>query len=149
MPSPASPAPVTALRQAVRAMLEAEFAGEFHFKDGKLHSAHPGGYIGIYPVQEAEGRRVLDQDSAVRVQVFLPWTAQVRPDFVADPAAIETVAQRMRERFYSATHPYAGSAGVWDLRLVRVDYEEDPIGQVTRLGATIVSIGQNFAETSA
>lgn len=91
---------------------------------------------------------MLDQDSAIRVQVFLQWRRQVSPDYVANPAAIEAIAERFREAFYGATHPYAGSKGVWDLRIIRVDYLPDPTGQITRLEATVVSIGQNFAETN-
>lgn len=145
-------APVTQLRTRLKAIIEDEFGNTLPVKMGRLHEAHPGPAAGIYPLTEVEGRQVLVQDTAAAVQVFLPWApprGQVRPDFVADPAVLEEYAERLREAVYGGTHPINATRGVWDLRLTRVDYQPDPTGQITRFTATVVAIGENFAETDA
>lgn len=148
----AQTAPITETRAFVQAALEAEFTpDELRVKPGRLHASHPGGFAGIYPMSESEGRNVLDQDSMVAVQVFLPWEAGRNIDArrVVDPTQIESYAERLRERIYTMTHPRLGTAGLWDARVTRVEYEADPTGQVTRFTAYVIGIGQNFAETTA
>jgi hypothetical protein len=118
-------------------------------RHGKLHPSIQGPIAAVYPVEEGEGRRVIDQDTLVAVQVYLKWSERVDPRATTDPTTIEAYAERFREAVYTATHPYAGSAGVWDLRVLRVVYEDDPTGQRTRFTAFVQAMGQNFAETTA
>lgn len=147
----AATAPITELRQAIIALLEAEFPSELAgVKPGRLHPAHPGGWAGVYPIQEAASAAVsITQDTMLAIQVFLPWAKQVDPTRVADPTTLESYAERIRERVFTANHPRVGSAGVWYFRVTRVDYEADPTGQITRFTAYVTAPGQNYAETSA
>lgn len=142
--------PATSVRSQVKAILQATFPAAT-VRDGKLHPANGVGsfVIGIYPVSEQEGFRVLDQDTTLIVQVYFPWKKEVDPSYVADPTQLETAAEQLREAVYTATRNYAGTAGVWDFRVTRIDYTDDPTGQRTRFEATIQAIGQNFAETTA
>lgn len=146
-----NPSPSTTVRAALKAILRAEFSEVelIDVRDDKLHPAIQGPVAGIYPMSESEGRRVLDQDTLVAVQVYLRWKPEIRPEQQVDPTTIESYAQRFREALYTATHPMAGSAGVWDFRILRVEYEDDPTGNRSRFTAYVQAIGQNFAETSA
>jgi hypothetical protein len=149
----ATTSPINKLIEEVKAALGAEFdPSELTVVDGRLHEAYrPAGVpvAALYPVEEAEAAVSLLQDSAVAVQVFLPWELQREPQRIVDPAPVGDLIHRIRTRLYSTTHPYMGSAELWDLRLARVDYQADPVGNITRATAIVAAYGQNLAETTA
>lgn len=141
-------APATEQRQAVQAILTTAFPAA-EILPGKLHPSKAQDHmtIGVYPGSEAESQRVLDQTTVVYVQLFLPWQKKVDPEYVVDPTPLEAAAQAFREAFLAGTHPRAGTTGVWDFRLVAIDYGDDPTGQRTRFLATVQGMGLNYAET--
>lgn len=150
----------TQARNTVIAMLTTVFAAElaagWQIKPGRLHPSYPGlaqgppGVFGVYPRVESEGRRVLDQTTTVMVQLFLAWPrGRLDPSVVIDPTVIEGYGERIREGHFTAQQSFTGTGSFWDWRVTRIDYTEDPTGQVTRLEATIQATGQNYAETHA
>lgn len=150
----------TQARNAVIATINTAFAAEIAagwvVLPGRLHTAYPGlqqgppGAFGVFPRSESEGRRVLDQDTIVMVQLFLDWPrGRLDPKVVIDPTVLEGYAERLREAHYTAGATFVGTGSFWDWRVARIDFLEDPTGQVTRFEATIKAIGQNYAETHA
>lgn len=132
-------------------MIAAEFGIDADVQHGKLHEAYEPKKLtfALYPAEEAEGANVALQDTAIYVQVFLPWQKQRTAQIVVDPAPIEDAVQRFRERLRTATHPYVGSVQLWRIALARVDYGQDPVGNVNRAVMTLTAYGQNLAETAA
>jgi hypothetical protein len=152
MPAPTQTAPETTVRAALQALLAAEFADVgMKVYPGKLHAAmgEQTPLAGVYPLSAEPGRRALDQETLVGIQVFARWKRRLAPGQPADPAVIEQYAERLREAIQDDQHPAVGSRGVWYFRLLRVIYEEDPVGQVTRFTAVVQAFGENFAETTA
>lgn len=145
--------PSTQVRHALETILSGEFGeDELEVRHGKLHDSINGplAVAGTYPLSEAEGRNVLDQETLIMVQVFLPWPKEIDPQRVREPELIEQWAERFREAVFDATHPVVGaSAAVWYFRVLRVDYKTDPIGDISRFEATVLAFGQNFSETNA
>lgn len=143
-----------AVTAAITTAFAAEIAGGWAIAQGKLHPSYPGDRagvptFGVYPQAETEGRLVLDQDTTIIVQLFLPWTKRIDPAQVLDPTALEGYAERLREAHYTAQLSQVGTGSFWEWRVTRIDYLLDPTGQVTRFEATIRAKGQNYAETHA
>lgn len=81
----------------------------------------------------------------VVVQLYLAYTAEPDEFIVVDPGVIEGYADRLRAGF---TNQSSGNVSdFWGLRLVGIEYPDDPTGNKSRLEARVVGMAQNKAGT--
>lgn len=144
-------APETRLRERLIAALEKEFKTEgIKFLNDKLHdSKGREGTIGaVYPgaTQTQLANEVLLEPTAY-IQLFGKWTAEVDPDKTIDPTPIEEWGERIRRacRADGGQGTLDGDEHLWFYSVTRIDYPEDPGGNITRLLATVVGKTQNSA----
>lgn len=142
--------PATTLRQFLIDTIRAEFSNTelVEVRSDRMHPAMQGPRAAVYPLTEAQGSNAYIQDTEVAVQVYLKWDPQVDPAQSVDPTDAETYAQRIREAVYSATHPLAPNDSMWDVAVLRVQYEADPTGNVSRFTMYVYGSASNFAETT-
>lgn len=147
----ATTAPETALRARLKAALEAEFEKEgIKFLNDRLHDSkgREGAIGAVYPgptQTNFSDENVLEPTAYV--QLFRKWTADVDPNKVVDPTAIEEFAERIRRACEedASQGATAGTAHLWYYSVTRIDYPPDPGGNITRLLATVVGRAQNPA----
>lgn len=144
-------APETRLRQRLIEALESEFETEgIKFLNDKLHdSKGRDGAIGaVYPgpSQVPFGNELILEPTAY-VQLFGKWTAEVNPDRTVDPTPIEEWAERIRRACQEdgAEGAEDGDEHLWFYSVTRIDFPEDPGGNISRLLATVVGKAQNPA----
>jgi hypothetical protein len=148
-------APETEARNALIAMLAAEFAAEeFPIKDDKLHRSlgSKGTILGVYPERMvASPRDRYVSEMGLVVQFYGKYDLKVDPQQTVSPA------RSRGSRIASATpcEPAIQTptrAGVWYFTLERVEYPDDPTGNKTRFEAHLTARGNNGAllsETTA
>lgn len=145
-------APETKLRNTILAILHDEFDAEgVSVRSDRLLSAtgEDGAYAAVYPDSNTEWSEDANVGSIfVTLQFHLRFDAgwASRPDLAVDPEAIETIAERIRQRV-AAIHGATDSpdASGWFFRILRTDYPPDPTGNITRLEMTIGGFSQNTA----
>lgn len=142
--------PETKLRQRVIEVLTEEFEAEgLEFRSDKLTDSlgQTGPVAAVYPgyAQERAGQQQV-LDLVCYVQMFGQWRAVVEPEMVVDPTPLEEWAERVRRALRDAdvAGPEADSH-LWYFNVSRVDYTNDPGGNVSRLLATVVGEAQNPA----
>lgn len=151
----ATTAPETALRSRLIAALEDEFeAEEIKFLNDKLHDSkgREGAIGAVYPGPasvRSNNEQVLEPTAYV--QLFGKWTAEVDADKIVDPTPIEEWAERIRRACNSDASQGAeeGTEHLWFYNCTRIEYPQDPGGNITRLLATVVGKAQNSALTAA
>jgi hypothetical protein len=146
---PGVTAPETAIRQRLIALIEAEFAPEaLEVRSDRLNESlatdkHLGG---VFPSQASESNRNgLVLDSIVVVQLFRQWDNKLDPKQSVDPAAIEEWAERLRRAVAVDIDAVPGDEHLWFYRVLKIDYNPDPSGNITRLQATVLADAQNSA----
>lgn len=144
-------APETRLRARLIAALTAEFSTEgIKFLNDKLHDSkgREGHIGGVYPgpSQTTLGNEMIIEPTAY-VQLFHKWRADVDPNLTIDPTPIEEWGERVRRACQSdgGEGTTDGDDHLWWYSVTRIDYPEDPGGNITRLLATVVGKGQNPA----
>jgi hypothetical protein len=141
-------APETEARNALIAMLAAEFAAEqFPIKDDKLHRSlgSNGTTLGVYPdrtVSSARDRLV--SEMSLVVQFYGKYDLRVDPQQTVSPSRIEDFADRFRNALRTR-NPDPNSPGVWYFTLERIEYPDDPTGNKTRFEAHLTARGNNGA----
>lgn len=140
--------PSTALRAVLKAALTELLPAEWDIRDGKLHPSLGGdatyGFAGTSPEDETPlGRDHNTLGPLVLVQVFLPWPKVVDNDRTEDPAAIEQLAEDFREEVRQRQD--TATEEVWFMRVERLWYPDDPVGQKTRFYAHVRGMTQNTA----
>lgn len=142
--------PETKLRERVIEVLTAEFAAEgIEFRSDKLtdNLGQDGPIAGVYPgySQSRQGKEMV-LDVICYVQLFGPWRAVVEPTMIVDPTPLEEWAERIRRAIRDADVAGPGAdAHLWYFDVQRVDYTNDPGGNVSRLLVTIAGEAQNPA----
>lgn len=144
-------APETALRARLIAALEDEFETEgIKFLNDKLHDSkgREGAIGGVYPgPSQVQLSNELILEPTAYVQLFGKWTAEVDPNKTVDPTPIEEWAERIRRACQSDEVEGAGDGDehLWFYSVTRIDFPEDPGGNITRLLATVIGKAQNPA----
>jgi hypothetical protein len=109
-------APETEARNALIAMLAAEFAAEeFPIKDDKLHRSlgSKGTILGVYPERMvASPRDRYVSEMGLVVQFYGKYDLKVDPQQTVSPAKIEGFADRFRNALRTR-NPDPNSPGVW------------------------------------
>lgn len=144
-------APETRLRERLIAALIAEFEPEgVLFLNDKLHDSkgREGSIGAVYPgpSQTQQGNELILEPTAY-IQLFGKWTAEVDPDKTVDPTPIEEWGERVRRACQSdgGEGTIGGDEHLWWYSVTRIDYPEDPGGNITRLFATVIGKAQNPA----
>lgn len=147
----ATTAPETRLRERLIEALEAEFKAEgIKFLNDKLHDSkgREGAIGAVYPGPAATqlGNELILEPTAY-VQLFGKWTAEVDADKTVDPTPVEEWAERIRRACQSdgVEGTEGGDEHLWWYSVTRVDYPEDPGGNISRLLVTVVGKAQNPA----
>jgi hypothetical protein len=140
--------PATAVRAALKTIIEAEFAGDnvTVFND-KLHESLGDGsnVCGIYPDSETENPEDVNmQITEVTVQMFMSYLKDVDPYQIVDPALIEDWADRFRKSVLGPANLNIPEA--WFFRIVRIDYPMDPTGNKSRFTAVVRAYGNNSSQ---
>jgi hypothetical protein len=141
-------APETEARNALIAMLAAEFAAEeFPIRDDKLHRSlgSKGTILGVYPERMvASPRDRYVSEMGLVVQFYSKYDLKVDPQQTVSPAKIEGFADRFRNALRTS-NPDPNSPGVWYFTLERIEYPDDPTGNKTRFEAHLTARGNNGA----
>ncbi len=144
-------APETRLRQRLIEALTDEFETEgIKFLNDKLHDSkgREGAIGAVYPgPAQIQIANELILEPTAYIQLFGKWTAEVNPDRTIDPTPIEEWAERVRRACQSdgGQGTTDGDEHLWWYSVTRVDYPEDPGGNISRLLATVVGKAQNPA----
>jgi hypothetical protein len=142
-------APETELRHRLIVILGEEFASEkIVFKNDKLHDSNgqKAAVGGVYPGPSTPASDGLVLSSTVYVQLFNQWHPKVDPLQEVDPSIIEEWAERIRRRCQTdAKNSVPGDSHGWYYEVKRIEYPQDPTGNITRLVATVVAQSQNSA----
>jgi hypothetical protein len=151
----ATTAPETRLRERLIEALTAEFKPEgIRFLNDKLHDSkgREGAIGAVYPgpTQAAAGNELVIEPTAF-IQLFGKWTAEVDPDKTIDPTPVEEWAERIRRACHSDGFEGTIDADehLWFYSVSRVDYPQDPGGNITRLLVTVIGKAQNAALSGA
>lgn len=148
--TPASPSEL--LRSELATVLRDEFNAEgITVYDDKLldASGEDGAQAGTYPESEEEfpgnANALL---VTVRVQLFNRWSSEWTdaPDQHVDPATIERWADRFRQAVKAHNATRGKVDELWYFRVQRIDYQDDPTGNRTRLTATVIGVADNDGE---
>lgn len=142
--------PATTLRNFLITTIRGAFTNAelIEVRSDRMHPAMLGPRAAVYPLVEQQGANAYVQNTQVAVQVFLKWNPEVNPAQLVDPTDAESFAERIREAIYTATHPLAPNASMWDVAVTRTEYEADPTGNVSRFTMYVSGISSNFAETT-
>ena len=132
--------PATLLRTRIKDLFETEFAAEgWTVEDTKLLRAvgEEQTRAACYPediVPDAARYNVL----RVRVvlQLYLQYEAGPDPEIEADPTVIEEYADRFY-RLFEDTNSVGLVPDFWFLKVLGVEFPDDPAGKRTRFEATI------------
>jgi len=142
-------APETAIRERLIALIEAEFEAEsLEVRSDRLNeSLAQDKHLGaVFPSQAAEdNRNGLVMDTTVVVQLFRRWDNELDPNQTVDPGDIEKWAERLRRAVRADIDAIPGDAHLWYYRVLKIDYNPDPSGNITRLQATVLADAQNSA----
>jgi hypothetical protein len=147
-------APETAIRQRLIALITAEFADvPLEVRSDRLNEslAQDKPLGAVFPSQAAEDQRNgLVMDTTVVVQLFRQWDNALDAEQTVDPGDIEQWAERLRRAVRADIDAVPGDEHLWFYRVLKIDYNPDPSGNVTRLQATVLADAQNSAlvETS-
>lgn len=144
-------APETRLRERLIEACEKEFEAEgIRFLNDKLHDSkgREGAIGAVYPgpSQTPLGNELILEPTAY-IQLFGKWKAVVDPDRTIDPTPIEEWAERIRRACQGdgGEGTEGGDEHLWYYSVTRIDYPEDPGGNISRLVATVVGKAQNPA----
>lgn len=142
-------APETEIRHRLITILGEEFAAEsIVFKNDKLHDSNgqEGAVGAVYPGPSTPASDSFILTTTLYVQLFDLWTPKVDPLQEVDPSIIEERAERIRRRCQlDAKHSLPGDVHGWYFVVSRIEYPQDPTGNITRLVATITAQSQNSA----
>lgn len=146
--SPPITSPLTAVRERVKAILDAEFAADqIVFEHDKLDDAvgTDGIYAAVYPdLEEPRFGQMNVSDANVVIQLYGRWDKRVDPKQKVDPTWIETQAERIK-RALQAGGSYVGQPNDWYFNISRIEFPDDPTGNKTRLVAYVTGESQNSA----
>lgn len=126
-------AAITEFREAVKALVTAEFTAEgFPVKSDKLADSvgHDGPMAAVYPEREAPGESGVSQAMLVVVQVYNRYELNVDEYQTVDPAVIEGWAWRLLRSFKGNSSPSTNK--VWWFNVAMIEYPDDPTGNKTR-----------------
>lgn len=144
-------APETRLRERLIEACEKEFEPEgIRFLNDKLHDSkgREGAIGSVYPgpTQTPLGNELILEPTAY-VQLFGKWEAVVDPNRTIDPTPIEEWAERIRRACQGdgGEGVEGGDEHLWFYSVTRIDYLEDPGGNISRLLATVIGKAQNPA----
>lgn len=141
-------APETLARQALIAMLAAEFAAEqFPIRDDKLHGSigQTGTVLGVYPERSVpQGNDAYINQMMIGVQFYGKYDLKVDPEQSVSPATVETYADRFRTALRTR-NPDVNTGAVWFFKLERIEFPDDPTGNRTRFEASLTAFGNNGA----
>lgn len=139
--------PETLVTQRVRTIFETEFAPEgLTLADDKLVRAagKDGTVAAISPESAAEKPGQVQQlVIPCLLQLYLAYDASPDEFIVVDPNVIAGYGDRLRRAFQEQSS--GNSDDLWYLRLIRIDYPDDPTGNKSRLEATIEGEATNPA----
>lgn len=146
---PGVEAPETAARARLMALITTEFEPEsLEVRSDRLNeSLAQDKHLGaVYPSQAAENpRNGLVQDSLLVVQLFRQWDNKIDANQTVDPSDIEEWGERLRLAAASDLGNVPGDPNLWYYRVIKIDYNPDPSGNVSRLVATILAESANSA----
>lgn len=142
------PAPETLLRAWIKSVVEDEFSTEgFTVADDKLPRAagmDGATHLACYP--ETAGERpqhAIQLDVRARLQLYMAYDASPDETIQVDPSVIEGYADRLRRAFKDNSD--GDTSDLWFLRLVNIDYPDDPTGNKSRLEASFQAFANNEA----
>lgn len=142
-------APETLARQALKGIIEAEFAADnFQVLDDKLDASLGSGgpRIGTSPVtSRTSAKNANIMAMQIFVQFYMKWKKQINPEQRVDPSVIELIAERFRRALY-ASRNVGTSDAVWYFDLSEINFVDDPTGNKTRFEAYVVATGNNSAQ---
>lgn len=140
-------APETAARARLIELVEDEFKPEtLEVRSDRLNESlgTEGPLAGVYPSNAAEHPRnghVLD--TLLAVQLFRQWDNAMDPTQTVDPAAIEEWAERFRRAVRADLDESGFNSHLWYFRVIKIEYNPDPTGNISRFVATVVAEAQN------
>lgn len=142
------PSPYTQAADALKAIIDAEFAPELWTAiHDNLHPAvgsTTGVRIGIAPEDETpRPGNMLQNDITITVKFYRRWDSEVDPNKKIDPRPTTEYAERFRRALREANDPNTDS--VWYFNLIRIRYPNDPTGNKSRFEADLVAYGSNSA----
>lgn len=140
--------PETLVRQRVQAIFASTFSAEsWTAANDKLPRAagKDGETVAACYPEEARERpgNVEVLEIPVVLQLYLAYTAEPDEFIVVDPTVIEDYGDRLRRAFN--TESSGNSSDFWGLRLIRIEYPDDPTGNKSRLEAFVVGMAENPA----
>ncbi len=137
----------TLARNAVKAAVEAEFSAEgYTVTNDKLTRAagKDGDALAVSPDASYEDPRYVGMlITQVLLQVYLKYDPTPDENITVDPSDIEAIAGRLRHKFRTSSQGTGGD--FWWLRLIRIDFPDDPTGNKSRLEATFEVRADNEA----
>jgi hypothetical protein len=132
----------------VKEIVEATFvAADWTVEYDKLPRAagHEGtDRLAVYPEAEREKPGQVEVLIApVVLQIYPAYVADIDEHQQVDPRIIVRVGEELRDAFQNASGGV--SSDLWFLRLLRIEYPDDPTGNRSRLEAYIEGYGNNSA----
>lgn len=140
-------APETTARARLKALVEAEFDAEtLTVLDDRLNEsrAQDSHVAAVYPgASQENSRNGLVLDTTLFVQLFREWDNVLDAAQVVDPADIEEWAERLRRAIRDDLDAAGFDEHLWYFRVIKIEYNPDPTGNISRLVATVTTHSQN------